>query len=144
MHGVVGVDVVGILGVMPMVKLRGGEDVTEGTEVDPEIGVNRDRLHPDQDDVGIEGRLGEAANIERNHDHRARDEDFHEMGARPREPIHGVARVVNGMELPKHDRLVMCAVGPVLEEIGEEDCDQELPPDRDGTDKRLQAQRIGG
>ena len=65
MNGEVFVDRIALGAVVPMVKLRRGDEPAERTEFESHVGVNERGLHRHQADVREESRFGETAQVDR-------------------------------------------------------------------------------
>src|SRR5690348_15830465 len=53
MHGEIDVDRLALDPMMPMVKLRGGDDVAQPAKIEPYVGVQKGRVQEDVKDVGL-------------------------------------------------------------------------------------------
>ena len=78
------------------------------------------RQEEDEDQVRVEGRLGEAEHVHRDHGEAAEEDDLHDVHPRAGEPVHHLRRVMDGVEVPQPRHAVESAVDPVLHQVGEE------------------------
>ena len=83
-----------------------------------QVGVDPGRLERHPDEVGRERRALEAEHEERHEDGRARREGVDQVEPRARQPVHGLARVVDRVEAPQEGHGVEGAVRGVAREVG--------------------------
>ena len=86
--------------------------------------------------------MREAEQEHRHHHQPARDDDVDHVEPRAREPVEGLARVVDRVEAPEPGHPVEGAVHPVLGEVGEHEDLEHLQRERLALDRPLQRRRL--
>ncbi len=100
-------------GMVPMVKLRCGDQPSQRAEADPYVGVNENRLQGDKNEVAPECSAGETECDKREDDARTLESLVDRVEAGSSEPIEPLARMMNSVEAPEPRHSVRCPVSPV-------------------------------
>jgi hypothetical protein len=111
---------VDLVGVVPVVELRGDDHLVERSEAPADVGVDEEA--GDQLDRGERtGQRGVEPGGEEEHERRGDDRAVERVVAQPADPVHRRARVVDGVEPPQRRHLVRPSVHPVHEHVEEHD-----------------------
>ena len=86
---------------MPVMILRGSEDVFYKAKVDSCIGMNQHRMYCHENNVGIEGDFWKPKYIQWYEGHWAGNEDVYEMCSGTRQPVHVLRGMMYWMKPPQ-------------------------------------------
>ena len=109
---------------MPVMELRGDHDSVQRPPAPAHVGVEEQTGH-DLHDGQHSGELGAEAGGEEEHERRGDENAVEWMVAQPADPIEMHRRVVDGVEPPQERHLVAPAVGPVGDEVEQDDAEDE-------------------
>ena len=126
-----------VVGVMPVMEGRGGDEPFQGAEADADIGVNEegpDRTKDcDEGDGGIDagaGGLGEAEEVDGGEAEEANEDHVEGMGAGVYEPVEFLSAVMDGVETPEDGMGMQDTVAPVSADVIDEHHEGEPDPER--------------
>ena len=109
-----------ISSMMPVVKLRRGENIAPIAHVKAQVCVDKDRIERHKPDVRIERIAIESHDEGWNVNGAPGYGKVKDMQAVPSHPVHYFGRVVYCVKLPEPRYLMECTVNPVLDDIREE------------------------
>ena len=106
-----------VVRVVPVVVLRRRDDLAQGTEPEPDVGVLEDRVGLQHDECATERRRAEPEVGEGDHTEQPADRAVERMQVCGREPVHALAAVVDAVEPPEDRDGVHHPVRPVADEL---------------------------
>src|SRR5688572_25049382 len=103
--------------VVPMMKLRCGEQLPNRAVFKPQIRVDKGRMNAYKNDVSKERAFGEPQDIDRHICDATGQDDIDEMQSRAGEPVHCLGRMMNSVKSPEQWYGMKGSVNPILNQI---------------------------